>query len=93
MNGISRIPLLNEVSFDGALWWFAEMQARSLLFHPEEDPADIVLIKDDSPMFSDIEVEEARHTLAVLEDGIGHVAVCEAAYPIFMNAVGRALDA
>ncbi len=93
MSGISRIPTLNDVSFDGALWWFAEMQARDLLFHPEDDPASIVLIKDGTQAFSAVEVEDARHVLGILENGIGHEAVCAAAYPIFMNAVGIRLDA
>ena len=33
----SRIPALREVSFDGALVWFAEMQNQRLLFHPDDD--------------------------------------------------------
>lgn len=36
MNSESRIPELNAVSFDGALQWFAEMQCRGLLFHPDD---------------------------------------------------------
>lgn len=35
MNSESRIPELIVVSFDGALWWFAEMQCRGLLFRRE----------------------------------------------------------
>ena len=46
MNSESRIPELNAVSFDGALQWFAEMQCRGLLFHPDDDPADITVIRN-----------------------------------------------
>ena len=89
----SRIPKLNEVSFDGALMWFSEMQCQNLLFHPEDDPADIIRISDGTRSFSDREVAELRFLLGNLDTGIGHEKVIEAAYPIFMNACGIQLDA
>ena len=92
MNSKSRIPELNAVSFDGALQWFAEMQCRGLLFHPDDDPADIVVIQSGERMFQNRETEEVRFVLdalfAVLGDG-----VYEAAYPVMMNACGIRLDA
>jgi hypothetical protein len=89
----SRIPKLNEVTFDGALQWFSEMQCQNLLFHPEEDPAEIVTIADGARTFSTQEVMELRFLIEKLEAGIGHDKVIEAAYPIFMNACGMRLDA
>jgi len=89
----SRIPKLNEVSFDGALMWFSEMKCRDLLFHPEDDPSNIFLISDGSRMFDQIETEEINQTLEKLESTIGHENVIKAAYPIFMNACGLRLDA
>ena len=89
----SRIPKLNEMSFDGALTWFAEMQNADLLFHPEDDPADIVSIADGKPMFTTPEIAELRFLLEEMDAHIGHEKVTEAAYPIFMNAVGIQLDA
>lgn len=89
----SRIPKLNEVTFDGALQWFSEMQCQNLLFHPEDDPAEIVRISDGTRTFSSQEVMELSFVLKELEAGIGHDKMIEAAYPIFMNAGGIRLDA
>jgi len=89
----SRIPALREVSFDGALMWFSEMQCGGLLFHPEDDPADIIQIADGVPSFSKKEVEELRFLIEELDKGLGHEKMISAAYPIFMNACGIQLDA
>ena len=44
-------------------------------------------------MFSEAEVQELRFLLDELDEGLGHDRMIEAAYPIFMNAFGRQLDA
>lgn len=93
MNTQSRIPKLHDTTFDGALLWFAEMQCSKLLFHPEDDPADIIRIANGERLFSDEEVKEIRFLMNKLEEAIGHDKVIEAAYPIFMNAFGNRLDA
>ena len=50
------------------------MQCRGLLFHPDDDPADIIVIQSGEMMFRNRETEEARFVLdalfAVLGDGI-----------------------
>ncbi|TVR63371.1 MAG: hypothetical protein EA420_07555 [Candidatus Competibacteraceae bacterium] len=92
MNSESRIPEPNAVSFDGALHWFAEMQCRGLLFHPDDDPADIVVIRSGEPMFRNREIEEVRFVLDELFAALGN-DVYEAAYPVMMNACGIRLDA
>lgn len=89
----SRIPTLHEATFDGALSWFAEMQNQQLLFHPEDDPADIVRIADGERVFSNREVAEVRFVLNALDKQLGHEALMEAAYPVFMRASGFRLDA
>ncbi|MDZ7656469.1 MAG: hypothetical protein U0997_11035 [Sulfurimicrobium sp.] len=89
----SRIPKLRDTTFEGALLWFSEMQCSNLLFHPEDDPADIIRISSGERLFSNSEVKELRFLLSELEEGIGHEKVIEAAYPIFMNACGIQLDA
>jgi hypothetical protein len=93
MNTQSRIPKLNDTTFDGALMWFAELQTGNLLFHPEDDPADITRISNGERFFSDREVQELRFVMAELERAVGHEKVIEAAYPIFMRAFGNQLDA
>lgn len=89
----SRIPKLTGVSFDGALMWFSEMQIRDLLFHPEDDPAEIFRIADGVRTFSALEVNQLRSLLAELETSIGHKQVIEAAYPVFMKVCGIQMDA
>jgi len=93
MHTQSRIPKLHDTTFDGALLWFSEMQCIKLLFHPEDDPADIIRISSGERLFSNDEVYELRFVLNELEDGLGHEKVIEAAYPIFMKAFGNQLDA
>ena len=93
MNTQSRIPKLHDATFDGALLWFSEMQCSRLLFHPEDDPADIICIQNGERTFSDVEVKELRFLLCELEESLGHEKVIGAAYPIFMNAFGNQLDA
>ncbi|ARU31747.1 hypothetical protein CAP31_08670 [Sulfuriferula sp. AH1] len=89
----SRIPKLRDTSFDSALLWFSEMQCSNLLFHPEDDPADIIRISSGERLFSEIEVKELNFLLNELEQGIGHEKIIEAAYPVFMHACGLQLDA
>jgi hypothetical protein len=89
----SRIPKLHDTTFDGALLWFSEMQCSNLLFHPEDDPADIIRISSGERLFSKDEVKELRFLLNELDEVVGHDKVIEAAYPIFMNACGIQLDA
>lgn len=89
----SRIPKLHNTTFDGALLWFSEMQCSKLLFHPEDDPADIIHISSGKCMFSSNEVNELRFVLNELDEKLGHKKMIEAAYPIFMKAFGNRLDA
>ena len=89
----SRIPKLRDPTFDSALFWFSEMQCSKLLFHPEDDPADIIKIASGEHLFTDGEVQELRFLLNELENDLGHDRLIEAAYPIFMNAFGNQLDA
>lgn len=93
MHTQSRIPKLHDTTFDGALIWFSEMQVSRLLFHPEDDPADIIRISNGERLFSDEEVQELRFVMNELERTVGHEKVIEAAYPIFMKAFGNQLDA
>lgn len=93
MHNRSRIPALRYTTFDGALMWFSELQINNLLFHPEDDPADIICISSGKRLFSDDEAQELRFVMAELERAVGHEKVIEAAYPIFMKAFGNQLDA
>lgn len=92
MNTQSRIPKLNSSNFDGALVWFSEMQTKGLMFHPDDDPAEMLRICDWQRMFSDSEVSEVRFVMNELFTNLGD-EVYAAAYPIVMNAYGQHLDA
>lgn len=94
MHTQSRIPKLHDTNFDGALLWFSELQCRNLLFHPEDDPADIISVASNNKrFFTDGEVQELRFLINRLDATLGHDKLIEAAYPIFMNAFGNQLDA
>ncbi len=92
MNTQSRIPQLQSSTFDGALLWFSELQTKGLMFHPDDDPAEMVRIGDWQNIFSESEVSEVRFVMNELFTNLGD-AVYEAAYPIVMNAYGLHLDA
>lgn len=89
----SRIPKLQDTTFDSALLWFSELQCRELLFHPEDDPADIIRIASNERLFTDGEVQELRFLINELDETLGHDQLIKAAYPIFITAFGNQLDA
>lgn len=88
----SRIPSLSQTDFHGMQLWFSEMQANDLLFHPDDDPKDIISIKTGQASFSDVEIQELRFIIDSFFENHGD-QVYEAAYPIFMHATGQQLDA
>ena len=92
MRTASRIPACKNYTFDGMLYWFAEMSANDLLFHPDDDPADIVRIADNVPTFDENEVRQVRKIIDQMFAKNGD-DVYEAAYPIFMKRMGIQLDA
>jgi len=92
MQNQSRIPVLQELTFDHALMWFSELNQRGILFHPDDDPAQIVTITTGERTFSDVEICQARSAIGNLFLELGD-AVYEAAYPVFQNALGLRLDA
>ena len=88
----NRIPDFNDKSLNGMHMWFAEMLARELLFHPDDDPADIIRISDGTPTFIAPEVEAARKVLGEMFD-LHHDEVYEAAYESAMKAMAHLLNA
>ena len=92
MKNASRIPVCKNYTFDGMLYWFAEMSANDLLFHPDDDPANIVRIADNVPTFDENEVRQVRKIIDQMFAKNG-VDIYEAAYPIFMKRMGIQLDA
>lgn len=89
---MGRIPTYDAINTDGMLLWFAEMSARGLLFHPEDDPADIIKIRSGERTFTDIEAKQVRDILGKMQSTHGD-SMIDACYPVFMRAVGQRLDA
>lgn len=92
MKSATRIPACNDYTFDGMLYWFAEMSVNDLLFHPDDDPAKVTRISDKKSLFNQREVRQVRKILDRMfaENGEN---VYGAAYPVFMKRMGIQLDA
>ncbi len=85
MHAISHIPKIKDHTFNAAREWFAAMQKVELLFHPDDDPQDIVSIATNKPAFTDAEVSAVQKVMARLFESLGN-EVYEACYPIAMEA-------
>lgn len=92
---MSRIPDYDAENPDGMLLWFSEMQARNLLFHPDDDPADVIDVRSDVHSDRLFTAEEASTLRTILGSMFAEHGddVYEAAYPIVMRSVGVRLDA
>jgi len=88
---MNRLPAYDAENPDGMLLWFAEMAKRDLLFHPDDDPANIVSIADGSHTFTSSEAATLRGVIASMFENHGD-GVYDAAHPIFMRAIGLPLD-
>jgi hypothetical protein len=73
------------------LHWFAELSRQELLFHPDDDPAEITSVVDGAVTFSVVEVKELRKVLDKMFAMNGD-RVYDAAYPVFMKRMGLRLD-
>ncbi len=88
----SRIPDLASDTFDGMLFWFAEMSANDLIFHPDDAPDQIFSIRDGTRFFTQPECVKLDEILAHLFEKHGD-RVHEACYPVYMKRFGIMLDA
>jgi hypothetical protein len=86
MQAISRIPALQEQTFGAAQQWFATMQKAELLFHPDDDPQDIVAVATNKQVFTAVEVTAVREIMEQLFETLGD-DVYEACYPLVMGAL------
>ncbi len=88
MNEISRIPAWENYSFDGMLAWFSEMSVRGLLFHPDDDPSEVVSVADGTSIFSGTESSALRKIITKMFELNGD-AVYEAGLPVFRASIGQ----
>lgn len=86
MQAISRIPVLQGQTFAAAQQWFAAMQKAGLLFHPDDEPQDIVTIATNKHTFTAIEVTALQAVIEQLFEYLGD-DVYEACYPLVMGTL------
>lgn len=84
MQVISRIPALQVQTFAAAQQWFSTMKSAELLFHPDDDPQEIVDVVTNKNLFTAVEVFELRAILAQLFECFGD-DVYEACYDVVMD--------
>ena len=92
MIATNRIPAVRDFSVNGMTAWFAELDARDLLFHPDDLPETLVSLESGQPYFNPIEVAALTSTIDRLFALHGD-EVYEAAYPLVMARMGIEADA
>lgn len=86
MQTTSRIPELPGTSYQSMDSWFKSMAEADLLFHPDDEPKDIVRIADGAAAFTEEECRTLNETLSVMFKHHGD-EVYEAVYPYFMKTL------
>jgi hypothetical protein len=62
----TRIPTLSDSTLTAAHTWLTQMHEGGLLFHPDNNPSDLVQITDGSPTFTPQECKEASQALKLM---------------------------
>lgn len=83
----SQIPDSTAKSVNGMSNWFDTMATRGLLFHPENEPSDVVSTTTGERLFNADECAKLDGNMAEMFGRFGD-RVCETAYPIFMRTAG-----
>ena len=78
----NRIPKLTAASTKAAIDWFEELHRAGLMFHPDDDPADVVDIATGVNTFSKAECERVNKSMARLFASLG-----DDVYEIAFNTV------
>ena len=77
----ARIPKLTTATAAGAKSWFTRMHSRGLMFHPDDDPAEIIQISDGTRTFSNAECVQVSGCLDQLFAALGN-AVYDIAFDV-----------
>jgi hypothetical protein len=67
----NRIPILTSTSPLHAEQWFSALRANGLIFHPDDDPAEIVDVISGEAVFSASEIAQLRSTMSMLFTNLG----------------------
>lgn len=80
----TRIPALSNSTRAGARKWFTQMHKRELLFHPDDNPHEVMGIADGTPTFTPAECEEVTQALKLMFLHLG-----DAVYELAFDVVSR----
>jgi hypothetical protein len=80
---MNRIPALDDITPTSARNWMDQMIENRLLFHPDDDPAEIIGVRTGSRLFDDEEVSTLREIIHRLFAGLG-----DRVYEIGCEALG-----
>lgn len=81
----SRVPEYEDSTFTGMRAWFRAMARRGLLFHPDDAPDQMFLIRTGQRMFTHDECQKLDRIIGAMFGRFGD-RVYDAAYPVFMKA-------
>lgn len=68
---MNRIPLISAITPETVREWMQKMNDAGLMFHTEDDPADIICLDTDEPTFNEEEVGQVRAIIARIRDALG----------------------
>ena len=72
---VNRIPEYSDRAH--LLNWLTNMATMGLLFHPEDDPADVMNLKEEIPVFTPPEVDTLRRQIPLMVEHWGIENLCE----------------
>ena len=87
MKRSGRVPAWTDVSLSGAGLWFKAMLRANLLYHPDDDPIDVVSLQTGRRPFHRAEGIELREIIKDMCSAHGD-SVYEVALPVFHEALG-----
>lgn len=80
----TRIPILAAADLPAARQWFTQLHALGLLFHPDDDPRDIIQISSGKPTFS---AKESTLLSQIIDRLIAELG--DQVYDLALEAVGK----
>jgi hypothetical protein len=86
MKKSKRIPTWNDVSLSGVALWFKAMLRANLLYHPDDDPKDVIALRTGRRLFNRAEAIKLRQITEEMFSTYGAL-VYEAALPAFHEAL------
>lgn len=72
---VNRIPEYSDRAH--LLNWCTNMAAKGLMFHPEDDPADVMNFEEQLPVFNPTEVDTLRRQIPLMVEHWGIESLCE----------------